>query len=1704
MTKSPPPPLRWLIVPLVVFGLGALAALVGGIYLAKSEIDRIKTKEYASLSAIGSLKATQVEQWRTDFALGALRLSREKILREAVEKSDTAELEATLRNYLGPRAGSVAEILLFNPQGGLLLSVSDGPQDEDVPAETPPALAAAIAEALQAPEPVLSEMYQTPDGIIHLDALAAVRDPAGRPLAVVVLRENVNGYLFPLLQSWPTESKTAQTVLVRRDADEAIYLNNLRQRPETAMTARFPLSETEQPAVQAALGKTGIIEGRDEQGKDVLADARQIPRSSWSILATLERQEMFADIPRRLALIASIVVLLILLSALSVKVFYDWKRAQISRSLEEARERQREAEEIYQKLFDHMLNGFAAHEMIYDDQGRPKDYRFVSVNSAYERITGLRAEALIGRTVLEVLPRTEPYWFEAFGQVLRTGQPATFENYSVDLGQHFEVSAFQIAPNQFGAIIANVTERKVAENKIRESEERFRSYIENAPDAVFVTDPDGFFLDVNPSAERISGYSRQELIGKHISDLTDPQDRARGKRHFETLLATGEAIDDVRHRTKAGKVRTWNIKAVRLDARRYLSFIADVHDLRQSEEHARLNAQRAEAFLQLPTAIESMDEEEFIRFGLELAGNLTRSSLALIHFVGEDDAEPRLLACSSRTIAEHGPDASSYPPELAAVRDAARKSRAPSIAVDQAASTPGQAPYRFFAIPVIEDGRVVMLTSLGKEASEHAEWDVETVQLISNDIWHLVQRRRGLAALRASGERFRNVIETSQLPFALYNLDGQVTYLNSAFTQTFGYGLDDVPTIEAWWPKAYPDPLYRERIQAAWRERVEEVMANQVPFKPLEATVRCKDGSDCTMIATASSLGGANQGEVIVNFFDITPRKAAERRIFRLSQIYLALSESSEAIVKCKEPLDLFRTVCRVVVEHGGLKMACVGEINEADKSISYRATFGDGTGYLAEAGISANPDEPGGQGPTGIAARENRPVWCQDFINDPSVAAWHERGARYGWRSLAAVPLRRACLPVAILTIYSDVESAFDAEVRTLIMEMADNISFALDNFDREDARQRAETDLQISRDMLAKVINSSPQAFFWKDRNSVYLGCNQVFADNVGLETPEQIVGKTDFDLPFSREDSEGYRADDAAVMQNNRPMLHKTELQRRDDGKATWIDTSKVPLLDSEGSVYGVLGIVEDITERKAAEEELSKLRKAVEQSANNVLITDAEGVIQYVNPAFERSSGYTREEALGCNPRLIKSDMHPTEFYRDLWTTIKSGRSWQGQLQNKRKDGTLYWESAVISPVTGDRGEILYFIAVKEDISERKTLESSLKQALSRAETASRAKSEFLAVMSHELRTPLNGVLGFAELLSETSLSEEQQEFVRTIRSSGDHLLHVVNDVLDFSSIEQSTVRLDNTPFVLADLLESASMVVRAGAEDKMLEFRHEMADNVPHIIRGDARRIRQILINLLGNAVKFTEAGSVNLRVTLVTGERGEEVEFAVADTGPGISLEDKTQLFKPFTQGDSTLSRRYRGTGLGLAISLRLAQAMGGDITIASTPGKGSTFAFHLPCDAVQPVTLDEEEDDDEPIGAEPADRADAAARSILVVEDDRISSILAGKMVSLLGYRVEVVRDGRQALEAFRTGKYCAILMDLQMPGLDGVETTLRIRAAEATGMAEPVPIIALTANVMPGNRERCLAAGMNDFLAKPLRKPELAEKLSRLAGPA
>ena len=375
----------------------------------------------------------------------------------------------------------------------------------------------------------------------------------------------------------------------------------------------------------------------------------------------------------------------------------------------------------------------------------------------------------------------------------------------------------------------------------------------------------------------------------------------------------------------------------------------------------------------------------------------------------------------------------------------------------------------------------------------------------------------------------------------------------------------------------------------------------------------------------------------------------------------------------------------------------------------------------------------------------------------------------------------------------------------------------------------------------------------------------------------------------------------------------------------------------------------------------------------------------------------------------------------------------------------------------------------------------------------AEAGAQAKSSFLATMSHEIRTPLNGVLGMAALLRRSGLSSEQMECVETIRSCGDALLSIIDDILSFSKLETGMVEIEQLPFGLARLVTSAVRVSLGPAQAKGLELAFELDPDLPPFVRGDEKRIRQVLLNLLSNAVKFTLQGSVRLRVRGREDGSQPRLRFEVTDTGIGIPDSAKDRLFKEFLQGDASINRRFGGTGLGLAISKRLIEAMGGVIGVISAPGTGSTFWFEIPLQAAEEATAEVEQ-------ATGGPDAETALR-ILVVEDMAVNQKVAKGMLRSLGHQVDIAEHGEAALAKVQSRPYDLIFMDMQMPRMNGLEATAAIRALESS---KSIPIVAMTANVFATDRDTCLAGGMDDFVGKPINVPDLAAAIARASANA
>ena len=525
----------------------------------------------------------------------------------------------------------------------------------------------------------------------------------------------------------------------------------------------------------------------------------------------------------------------------------------------------------------------------------------------------------------------------------------------------------------------------------------------------------------------------------------------------------------------------------------------------------------------------------------------------------------------------------------------------------------------------------------------------------------------------------------------------------------------------------------------------------------------------------------------------------------------------------------------------------------------------------------------------------------------------------------------------------------------------------------DLQVAKERAETSniaLWKLNGLLQSIVDNIPIWVFWKDRDLRFLGCNTMFAKNAGLAHPDKIIGKTDFDM-FWGDQAELYRAKDKAVIDSGIPKVGYDEPQTTPDGNAIWVRTSRVPMYSSEGKTIGMLGICEDITERKREEDSLRKLLQAVEQSPSSIVITDLDAKIQYANEAFVKTTGYSMAEAIGQNPRILHSGKTPKTTYDELWAHLGRGEVWAGELFNKRKDGSEYIESAVISPVRQPDGIVTHYLAVKTDITQLKHAQfelsrlneeleakiaertTDLEHARFEAEQANRAKSAFLAAMSHEIRTPMNGVIGMLDVLQQSSLKGPQIEMANIIHDSAFSLLTIIDDILDFSKIEAGKLQIDIVPMRVADLVEGTCETLGRMALQKEVELTVFTDPGIPTWVMGDPGRLRQILVNLTNNAIKFSskqQSAKVSVRALLTKCTTAQvKLEFRVTDNGIGMSDATQAKLFTPFTQADTSTTRLFGGTGLGLVIARQLANLMGGDIAVQSELGKGSVFSMRLP-----------------------------------------------------------------------------------------------------------------------------------------------------------
>ncbi|MDO9261522.1 MAG: ATP-binding protein, partial [Flavobacteriaceae bacterium] len=612
--------------------------------------------------------------------------------------------------------------------------------------------------------------------------------------------------------------------------------------------------------------------------------------------------------------------------------------------------------------------------------------------------------------------------------------------------------------------------------------------------------------------------------------------------------------------------------------------------------------------------------------------------------------------------------------------------------------------------------------------------------------------------------------------------------------------------------------------------------------------------------------------------------------------------------------------------------------------------------------------------------------------------------------------------------------------------------------------------------------------------DENGKIIYANQRYLNIFNIHTPlNQYIGVTANELAhenlvhFENPSSNLSRV---FTLLNEKKLVRKEEVKFK-NGQI--YERDYIPIFET-GVYKGHFWMYYDVTTEKQLTAELNNYKYALDQSSI-VAITDKDGIITNVNDKFCDISKYSKEELVVKRMNLINSSYHPKEFFDKFWDTIKSGKVLRTEIRNKTKRGDYYWVDSTIIPFVDENNIPFQYVAIQSDITSKKEFEEQLVQAKQEAENSLKIKEEFISNMSHEIRTPMNALIGFTDLLLETELTTEQREHLVTIKNSEKLLLTLINDILDLAKLESGKIYLENIPFNIHDTLNEVVKLLRVNAEDKKIELELFINSKVPQIIIGDTTRIQQIMLNTVGNAIKFTEKGEVSIYVkSIITHHKEVNITFEIKDTGIGIPKSKLDTIFDSFEQVSNSTTRLYGGTGLGLSIVKKLVDSMQGDITVESEVGVGSTFKIRIPFKIVDNSTISlaqilpqKKNEDLAPLGLK-----------VLLVEDNKTNQLLAKTRLNRWDCEVFIANHGQEAMDLLEKYPFDVVLMDIQMPIMNGFEATSAIRSSENTAYNQ-IPIIAMTAHASHKEAEKAIKRGMNDYIFKPFDAEVLHRKIHK-----
>ncbi len=949
-----------------------------------------------------------------------------------------------------------------------------------------------------------------------------------------------------------------------------------------------------------------------------------------------------------------------------------------------------------------------------------------------------------------------------------------------------------------------------------------------------------------------------------------------------------------------------------------------------------------------------------------------------------------------------------------------------------------------------------------------------------------------------SQERYRSVVDNVKEVIFHIDTDGRWLFLNPAWTEITGFSVSE-SLGEFVLPFVHPPDrkIVLKQINSLITQKKEycrfnmRYLTKNGGVRWIEAFARLTLNGNGEIFGTSGTLN------------DVTERKLTEESL-KKETAYLSLLQSATAAANEAETVEEAMQICLdKVCQLMGWSIGHVYKVqtDEAIKLVSTKIWhLEDPDKYSEFVTASEIVILKSSEDLAGHTFERKKAVWSSNLYEEN----WFVRKSvvkKLGIISGFAFPVTVGLEISAILEFYST--SLIEPDKK--LIEVLSNVGVQIG---RVVERKRAEAKTQHLISELADVnlaLDASTIVAV-TDQTGIITHANEKFCEISGY-TRDDLIGKNHrlINSGFHSEEFFSEMWGKIAAGQ-----IWSGEIRNRSKNKVFyWVDTTIIPFLDDRSNPYQYISISIDITNRKIAEEAVreseGRFRAISETSPLGIFLTDSKGNCIYINDRFQQISGWSSKEFLGWKwtKTIFPEDL---EKLTKEWNEKGTENEYHFEYRLKKKDGTIIWASANSAPIRINN-EISGYVGMVEDVTERKHFAVELQTAKEDAEAATLTKSQFLANMSHEIRTPMNSIIGLTGLLLEGELSAHQKDLMETVSNSAESLLTIINDILDFSKIEAGKLELEIIDF---DLRLTVNEVFNLFSQQSLSgnnKLSFNLVSQIPQIMRGDSGRLRQILTNLVGNAVKFTKNGKVVINTELRE-EKPEYIEiyFEVKDTGVGISPEQSEQLFQAFSQADGSIKRRFGGTGLGLAICKQLAGMMNGEIGVISRLGKGSTFWFTAKFDKSASQTnfrqnskvLDNSQTIDQKRQQISGDNEKSVKTlQVLVADDNAVNRKVALLMLDKLGYQADFACNGLEVLEALYKKTYDVVLMDVQMPEMDGLETTKQICCA---WQKEKRPrIIAMTANAMSGDRDQCLKAGMDDYLSKPIRKEDLHNALER-----